>query len=137
MRALPLVFACLIVLAAPAHAAGPDENYRLTCNRELGKGDRTSPLARPFIADVRFTGKERRVYDRKAEDHSTYEDLTISLEGRTMQGGRVFGSTYEASTTYDGTFEDNLRGSVEWAYSRGLNAFTLSKGGRIFVCKLG
>jgi len=135
-RALGLAGLILALAGTTAHAAS-DEDYALSCTRELlANGRSTKSLPMPVAVQVAFTGSERNVRDPQGDGHIVFEDLTILIDGKPMKGGRFKGSTYEASTTYDGTFERNMRGTVEWAFSRGLNAFTVTTGGRTLVCKL-
>jgi len=134
IRALALAFLAVALTAASGYAAESDEAYTLDCKRELVAGKRTKALTFPVVAEVVFSGTERTVRDPKDGEQVVFEDLTIRIGGEARKGGRFKGSTYDASTTYDGTFGKNLRGTMEWGYSRGMDAFTLTKDGRTLVC---
>jgi len=115
-----------------------DAPYTMVCRDEIlaSKGDkiRTARLKRPFSATIEYADTQsiRREWSPDGNggwewQDAMHDDLVLTIDGRKMEGGRTTGSSYEASTTYDGEFV--------WAWSRELSAFSLSTGGRWYLCK--
>jgi len=112
-------------------------DYTLTCDRVVERRDgkpKVRRLKKPIVVAIRFSGSliERREWGSDMNGgwgwaSQRYYDLTLTLDGHSVAGGAVFGSTYEASKSYDGQFE--------WAYSRELNDFTFSNGVDRFHCR--
>lgn len=124
---------CALVVSAPAAAAETD--YALSCRREILDAVRAKarPAATPLDARIHYTGTTSTRRERDGGE-TRYENLEITIGGRRLKGGYVVGSSYDSSTTFDEGFARTGEGSTTWAFSRGFGAFTLSHGGRQYVC---
>jgi hypothetical protein len=111
-----------------ASAPTASESYRLSCAMELRQNRNPKPISAPFSVQVTLTGKTSLRSDPKDGEEMMFDDLLLQSGSETKLGGRVNGSTYEASSTWDGEFE--------WAFSRELNGFTLTRRGKTYLCKI-
>jgi hypothetical protein len=119
----------VLVLTHPVFAAEAEENYKLTCNRELRPNLTSKATSAPFSVEIAYTGKVISRPDPKDGEMMSFDELLLKMGGEAKAGGRVFGSTYDASRTWDGEYE--------WAYSRGLNGFSVTRRGKSYLCKVG
>jgi hypothetical protein len=101
----------------------------------LDPGRATSrPAAHPLSARVHFTGGSTPRIETDGT-RTVYSDLVLTIGGSSTPGGAVEGSTFDSSTTFDGSFRRTGEGSTVWAFSRGFSAFTLRHDGRWYVCR--
>lgn len=131
----------IVALLLPAIASAKEQNYTLSCSKEAdwSRGEKpiTKPARPPLLAKVRFTGKESRVADRHPDARGqiiTYDNLIVDINGQAMQGGTVQGSTYDSSTVFDNDFRKIGKSQTEWAFSKGISAWTLRHDGKDYIC---
>lgn len=126
----------LLASLAPCAASAAEADYGLSCGREVLDAARgtSRPAAQPISVRVHFTGGSTPRIEADGS-RTNYLDLVLTIGASRMPGGAVDGSSYDASTTYDGPFRRTGEGSTVWAYSRGFGAFTLRHSGRWYVCR--
>ncbi len=116
------------------------EDYFLVCKSKIlqssDSGLKFGKLSAPFALQVQFTGGETTWVDPKDKSETIYEDLILKRGDRISYGGRVRGSTYEASTTFDGPFKTKGYGNINWGYARSLRAFTVDIGTDEYLCDM-
>jgi hypothetical protein len=138
--------ACLVALFTTAMGAtvragqSESEDYSLVCKSRIlqssDSGLKLGNLSAPFVLQVRFTGGETTWMDPNDKSETIYEDLILKKGDRISYGGRIKGSTYEASTTFDGPFKTTGKGNINWGYAKSLRAFTFEIGTDAYLCDL-
>lgn len=138
--------ACMVTLLATASAtiarAGQSKNegYALLCKSRIMQSSESSvklgKLSPPITLQIRFTGDETTWIDPQNKSETIFENLLLTQGDLVSYGGQVKGSTFDSSTTFDGSFKTIGKGTINWGYAKSLQAFTLTTGTQAYLCEM-
>lgn len=123
-----------------AEAGGqPQNSYMLYCKSRIlqltDSGAKLGKLPKPVIFHVRFTGDETTWINPQDKSEMVFENLLLTQGDSTSHGGQVKGSTFDSSTTFDGSFKTTGKGKINWGYARALQAFKVTTDAEVYLCK--
>lgn len=136
--------ACARIAGFQIHAIDPSaqskSGYTLLCKSKIpesSEGGLKLGKLHPLVTfKVHFTGDETRWIDPHNKSETTYDNLLLTKGDIVSYGGQVKGSTFDSSTTFDGSFKTIGKGTINWGYAKSLQAFTLTTGTQAYLCEM-
>src|SRR5882757_83022 len=121
-------------------SAQSKSGYALLCKSRIlqssESGVKLGKLNSPVSFKVQFTSDETTWIDPQDKSETVFENLLLTQGDSVSYGGQVKGSTFDSSTTFDGSFKTTGKDTINWGYTKSLRAHTFTTGTQIYLCEM-